>query len=137
MVREGITKMAELLNKHDHERSDARVGPLAKFLIVMTAGVLFSFAFSVVLFEFFDQRVESKGPTASPVQVRDELAPEPRLQVVPGLDLRRQKALEEQRLTTYGWVEEENRIVRIPVDKAIDVLVENGLPAREETEGGR
>jgi hypothetical protein len=40
-------------------------------------------------------------------------------------DLRRQ---EEETLTTHGWVDAEAGLVRIPIDSAIDLLVEQGLP---------
>jgi hypothetical protein len=46
-------------------------------------------------------------------------------------DLRRR---EHQALTTYGWVDRRAGVVRIPVDRAMDLLVERGLPTRPKKE---
>ena len=35
-----------------------------------------------------------------------------------------------EKLDTYGWVDHDNGIVRIPIDRAIDATVQRGLPAR-------
>jgi len=35
-----------------------------------------------------------------------------------------------QKLDSYGWIDQDNGIVRIPIDRAIDVTVQRGLPAR-------
>jgi len=58
------------------------------------------------------------------------LPPQPRLQVKPGADLRSYCGDQMQKLDTYGWVDPENGVVRIPIDRAIDVTIERGLPAR-------
>ena len=66
------------------------------------------------------------------MQIVDEEPSGPQLQVVPGLDLRQMQAAEEERYNSYGWVDQPADIVHIPVDKAIDLLLENGLPTRQE-----
>jgi hypothetical protein len=115
---------------HDHERTDAHVRPLVIFLIAMGLTIAASFVFTTVLFEFFVQRAQSFDRVPSPVKVADELPSGPRLQVVPGLDLREMRAAEQDRLNGYGWVDEGGRVVHIPIDKAIDVLLEKGVPTR-------
>ena len=115
---------------HDHERTDAKVGPLYLFLAIMGVTLVFSFLFTSVLFEFLTQRAESKSAPAAPLQVVDELPSGPALQVVPGLDLNLMRASEIERLESSGWVDESQRTVHIPIETAIDVLLEKGLPAR-------
>ena len=124
----------EFTREHKHEETDAKVGPLAKFLVAMGVVIALSFLFTVALFDFFTQRVESKGATAPPLQVRDELPPRPHLQVVPGLDLTLQRQAERQRLESYGWVDEANKVVHLPIDKAIDALLERGVESRAAAE---
>ena len=116
--------------EHVHERTDAKVRPLAIFLIFMGVTITASFGFTVLLFDFFSQRMESIDKPVSPLQIRNEQPPEPRLQVVPGLDLRLQQEAEADRLNGYGWVDEDARLVHIPIEKAIDALLEKGLPVR-------
>ena len=124
--------MAHLTPEHVHERTDAHVKPLVIFLIVMTAAVVFSFLFTDVLFDLLMQRAETKGNPASPVQIIDEKPSGPQLQVVPGLDWRAMKAANADRLESYGWVDEGAGVAHIPIEAAVDVLLERGVPVRGE-----
>jgi hypothetical protein len=54
--------------------------------------------------------------------------PNPRLQKNPADDLARMKEEEQQRITSYGWVNRKTGIARIPVDRAIEILAKSGLP---------
>ena len=80
-------------------------------------------------YNFFAKH-ESLGPPASPFENQRELPPQPRLQPHPATDLKRYCEVEQQQLTTYGWVDKNNGLVRIPVDRAMDVVLQKGLPAR-------
>ena len=54
--------------------------------------------------------------------------PEPRLEPNP-LDPRiRMRAEEDAILTSYAWVDKKSGIVRVPIDRAMELLVERGLP---------
>ena len=33
-------------------------------------------------------------------------------------------------LNTYGWVDKQNGIVRLPIDRAMELLLQRGLPVR-------
>ena len=52
----------------------------------------------------------------------------PRLQVRPEIDLAAFRAQEAAILTTYAWVDKEHGIVRIPVEDAMRLVAERGLP---------
>jgi hypothetical protein len=54
--------------------------------------------------------------------------PPPRLQANPKTDLERLRAAEDERLTTYGWVDRQHQVARIPVERAIELLSRRGLP---------
>jgi hypothetical protein len=56
------------------------------------------------------------------------LPPEPRLQADPPRDLEEFLAREEEFLTTYGWINREEGIVRLPVGRAMTLIAEQGLP---------
>jgi hypothetical protein len=47
---------------------------------------------------------------------------------VPGEALRQLQATENAILTTYGWADRQNGVVRIPIDRAIDLIEQRGLP---------
>ena len=40
------------------------------------------------------------------------------------------RAAEQQVLTTYGWVDRNAGVVRIPIDEAMKLAIQRGLPAR-------
>ena len=48
--------------------------------------------------------------------------------------LRDLRAHEQTELTTYGWVDQKSGVVHIPIDRAMDLLVERGLAVRPGTE---
>lgn len=60
------------------------------------------------------------------------LPPEPRLQQAPILDLREMREAEDKILNSYGWIDQQHGIVRVPIDQAIDLLARRGLQARPQ-----
>ena len=58
--------------------------------------------------------------------------PEPRLQTDPRQDLADMRAKEDEVLGSYGWVDKNAGVVRIPIDAAMKLTLERGLPARTE-----
>ncbi|MBY0278373.1 hypothetical protein K2Z84_23840 [Candidatus Binatia bacterium] len=55
--------------------------------------------------------------------------PAPRLQVDPALDIYDHRKAEQQVLTSYGWVDQKSGVVRIPIERAMGLLVERGIQA--------
>jgi hypothetical protein len=122
--------MANFSPTHSHERSDAHVRPVAIFLVFMFASVLFAYGVITVLFDYFTQRELSKY--GNPVRFSEPggKSGAPQLQVVPGLDLREIRADETEQLDSYGWVDRRQGLVHVPIEQAIDMLLERGVPAR-------
>ena len=115
-----------------YEVSDARVGPLLKWgaiLAVVTAGSFALMVFFAALLTDVAERGEAPPPPmmAKGVQV----PPEPRLQWRPNDDLGKIRAEEDAKLHGYGWVDEHDGVARIPIERAIELLAERGLPTRE------
>jgi hypothetical protein len=54
----------------------------------------------------------------------------PRLQVSAPLDLSKFRKREEAELNTYGWVNRTSGVVRIPIARAMDLVLKRGLPVR-------
>ncbi len=117
-----------------HEESDVQIGGLFGFAIGLTVVVAF-LAFVVwVLFSFFAAREARQTTPAYPLAAQEEnrLPPEPRLQTNPRQDLSDLRAQEDQILTTYGWVDKNAGVVRIPIDQAMKLVLQRGLPARQQ-----
>ena len=57
----------------------------------------------------------------------------PRLQLKPPEDLNNFRAGEETALNNYGWINQTAGVVRIPIERAMDLVLERGLPTRSGT----
>ncbi|MGA8143565.1 MAG: hypothetical protein WB987_06735 [Candidatus Acidiferrales bacterium] len=112
-----------------YEHSDANVRSL--FLYGLTLAILIAVVMVAMVrtYNFF-ARHESLGPPASPFETQRPLPPQPRLQPRPAFDLKTYCEMEQQQLSTYGWVDQHNGVVRIPVDRAMEMVLQKGLPAR-------
>jgi hypothetical protein len=119
--------------EEEYEHRDANTNSLLKYglgLVIVLIVVLFSMKW---MFSYF-AKSQPLGPPASPFENTRVLPPQPRLQAKPGADLRSYCGEQMQKLTTYAWVDQQNGVVRIPIDRAIDATIEHGLPARPASE---
>src|SRR5690606_15466031 len=57
-------------------------------------------------------------------------APGPNLQPQPFRDVYLLKQDADNRLGSYGWADETNGIVHIPIDRAMELMLQRGVPAR-------
>jgi hypothetical protein len=71
------------------------------------------------------------GPAASPFDSSRALPPEPRLQVTPAVDLNEMRESQEEILQSYAWLDKAIGKVRVPIDRAMDLLLQRGLPVRQ------
>jgi hypothetical protein len=61
---------------------------------------------------------------------------QPDLQVAPLQDLATMHAAEEAQLKNYGWVDRQSGIAAIPIERAMEIVVERGLKVHERERGG-
>jgi len=111
------------------EKSDADTRPVLRslaWLLVVTVLVAIGLVYlthGLVAFE------SHRDPPPAPLaEAPGRLPPEPRLQTQPFADIRAQREREQHVLREYGWVDEKAGIVRIPIDRAMELTLERGLP---------
>jgi hypothetical protein len=122
---------AHLNPPRDHERSDVSVRIVLIFAGTMVISALFIILFAVWLYGFLERYQKGAVPPTmftSPASPPQELPPAPQLQISPQMDLEQFRAAEEARLNSYGWVDRQNGVVRIPIDRAMDLIAQQGLP---------
>ena len=132
------------------ESSTLNVGPIVWFLISLTVSTAITFVLMTGLLGVFESRVRKQEGKPSPLaNERERIAPGPRVQLAPsrieqvegkeGPDLQHDDPLvemarirreESEKLNSYGWVDEKNGVVRIPIDEAKRLLLKRGLPTR-------
>jgi hypothetical protein len=77
-----------------------------------------------------DPTIALRGIVTAPSPTMLERFPAPHLQLSPHDDLVAWRAREDAELTSYAWVDRSNSIVRIPIDRAIELIAQRGLPTR-------
>jgi hypothetical protein len=112
-----------------HETTDVNVWAVGKFAIGLVIVCVVSIALLFGLLKYFQSREEtSVANTVEPTK----MFPQPQLQKTPIPDLKAIRAEEDKLLNGYAWVDQPKGVVRIPVDRAIEVLAQRGLPSRGE-----
>jgi hypothetical protein len=64
------------------------------------------------------------------------MPPEPRLQPHPADEYQALRQHEDEVLNHYGWVDQKAGVVRLPIDKAMDILAKRGFPTKSELTAG-
>ena len=120
-----------------HELSDLRPGYAAFFGIGLFLVLVISVAIASLIIHYKTVQ-HARQDTPSPRLAGErEAMPEPRLQIDAPNELRQLRAAEDAALNTYGWVDKDAGIVKIPVDRAMEILAKKGLPARKQEQKTR
>ena len=125
-------------DSHQDEQFDREIDVrrISRFLVLLSLGAIVTCILMYVLYRDFQRREAKVDRPASPLVDRSKphLPPEPRLQITPEIDLRGYRDEQAALLSTYAWVDEPLGVVRIPIDRAIDLVAAQQLPWR--THGG-
>jgi hypothetical protein len=114
---------------HDHERKDVDVLSLFMIVFILFVACIVIFFVVVGMMHYFKLHEPSKtaGQANIPATRATEFPP-PRLEVKPGASLVELRAAEAVDLNSYGWVDRNAGTVRIPIDRAMQLILERGLP---------
>ena len=128
--------MSEPVKRLEHPRryedSHLSTKQLFAFATGVVALVMLGVVGSALVFHFF-VRHTPMGPPASPFEDVRDLPPELRLQTTAPLDLKRYRADQDKILAGYGWVDPQAGVVRIPVERAMELLLQKGYPVRGDS----
>ena len=131
--------------KHGHaeegyERQDLTAQSVFAFLISLIAGGVVVYFIIWGLYHFMDARQRARQPEQSPLVKQldtdtrivspDEITkfPQPRLERNERIEINDFRLKEEQTLNSYGWVDEKSGVVRIPIERAMELVAQRGLP---------
>jgi hypothetical protein len=73
-----------------------------------------------------EERAEVAFPTRNEIDVGH--FPQPRLQENPKIDMMDVRREEQARVNSYGWIDQKAGVARIPIDRAMDIIAQKGLP---------
>src|ERR1700719_1726728 len=123
-----------------YEKADVQATTIYWYLGALAIAVILSYVVCVFVLRLTTKiAVEFDTP---PPMIRQEmgsayqaLPPEPRLQGVPGhgtdpqTDLRQKLQADTAANEKYGWIDQSSGIAQIPVQDAMKIIAEKGLPA--------
>jgi hypothetical protein len=118
-----------------YETRDANVSALLQFAVWMALVLLVTLVGIKFTFNYL-KKVEPMGEMASPMLKPTDrmLPPSPRLQTQPHQELVDYCTAQQHMVNSYGWVDQPSGVARIPIDRAMDLILERGLPARAPSE---
>jgi hypothetical protein len=112
------------------ERKDISPKGIILFIAGLFVTILIVMAGLSWLLGLWSLERRTVGP--QPRAARDQVPAPPQLQETPPIDMKTLRAQEDAILHTYGWADEGGGVVRIPIETAIDILAQRGLPSRSE-----
>lgn len=112
-----------------HERKDADVINLMMIALLLVLIIAICLMICAGVLHFLNRGRETKlSPRA---QMTKDVAsfPVPQLIEHSGDEWKKTQSVQRKDLESYGWIDRPAGIVRIPIDRAMQLLVERGLPA--------
>jgi hypothetical protein len=113
-----------------YETSDANF----RSIMLAAAGLFGLMVFGLLVswgaYALFYQHSEDPGAEPKTFTKPDVLPPGPVLQPDPHEELLVLRSAEDSVLMTYGWVDGEKSIARVPISRAMELTLEKGLPSR-------
>ena len=117
------------------EMTDLRTRPvvITGFSIL---GVMWLSAFALFFYyRFAAEHIPQNAVQAAPVApAQNAQPPEPRLQVSPRTDYQAFAAYENAQLSKYSWIDRANGVVGIPIERAMELIAQRGIPPQPASE---
>ena len=79
----------------------------------------------------FERWLDALASRRASAAEQKSVPPEPRLQVTPSKELNAHDARVNGELDTYGWIDRPTGKVRVPIERAMDLVLERGLEVRK------
>ncbi|MCS7026891.1 MAG: hypothetical protein NZV14_19000 [Bryobacteraceae bacterium] len=123
------------MGSHSHEPIDASAGIELRdanipLVIWTTVGILFTLflCMGIAALQFKLETAALPKDTSNVFKRAERrLPPEPRLQAFPAKDLAAFQERQRAAASTYGYIDKANGIVRVPVDRAIEMVMTKGV----------
>jgi hypothetical protein len=117
----------KLIEQEPYEQRDLSVRRAVQFLVVIFFTIIGSLIISYFVFLWVLPNQRADLPSVRPEALQRQLPPEPRVQGFPMRDWENFIAEETRKTTTYELVDETTGKVRIPVERAKELILERGL----------
>jgi hypothetical protein len=150
--------MSETLNHGQGRKSfeTEDLSPQGVFYFMAGLAVLGVVIYFVLtgMYRFLDTYDRAHQPAMNPMAVKtgvdpqtmtfrditdkiDNTFPKPVLEYSERTQFSEEVEKQDKALASYDWIDQKNGVVRIPIERAMDLLVERGLPVLPQGEGAR
>jgi len=123
--------MANVHEATGHETSDASVRTVAYTLVGLAIGAAIA---AMIVYGIFWYLADNPLRTAPPNPLAgaegQQTPPAPRIEAHPTVELQELRDYENKILNTYGWTNKAQGVVRIPIDRAMDLQMQKGFPTK-------
>jgi hypothetical protein len=142
----------------DYERRDIGIGGVLYFMVGLAVAAIIIHFVIAGMYRYLEHHAEAQQKTISPLvtnPARDtrtlppqfktdsegtdyekylqQSFPSPQLETDERTQLNKVRLAEENTLSTYDYVDKDAGTVRIPIDRAMDLVVQRGLPTRTQS----
>ena len=142
----------------DYERRDIGAATIMYFLLGLAASIVVAYFVVDGVYHFLDRRAASQQAPVSPLVANAPTDtrhlppayktdaestnyekylrknfPEPQLETNERTELDKIRLGEEETLNSYDYVDKNAGVIRIPIDRAMDLLIQRGLPVRQQS----
>jgi hypothetical protein len=140
--------------EHGHETSDVNIRAILAFGVFLIFSAVIIHVLLWGLYRYLDKEAEERNPPPNPmVQKQPEAKstmmqsgtmtaekesqtvqrltatfPEPRLQTDDVRDMNKMREDQNKQLQEYQWINKDVGKVRVPIDRAMELVLEHGLP---------
>ena len=114
---------------HQAVDSELDFKSIVGFAVVLTIVTVVVLALMWGMGIVFKEAEQAKDRPPSPMAeaLIDPIPPGPRLQSTPPRDMDELRAQDQETLGTYGWVDQAGGVARIPIDRAMSLVLERGV----------
>ncbi len=110
-----------------YETEDISAKLAARILAAFAGVAIVSIALLFLMIHLFRSADTADRPALTPQQSAEVVPPGPRLQSAPYHDLHTEQGAEEGRIQAYSWVGQDHKLARIPIDRAMALVVGRSL----------
>ena len=118
-----------------YETHDASLRWVIASAVALALLCLLGLALGEGTFELLAGRADARQVEPHPLATPDERAPGPQLQSNPPREFAEYLAGQRDAAESYGWIDPEAGIVRLPQERALELVLGEGLPSRPRVEG--
>jgi len=120
--------------RHAHEEKDVDVASMFWIALILFLSCALIFLCIGGVMRFLSIK-KAAGEAPQRVAPMAGAFPQPRVQVWPALELEKLRVAEDAQLNSYGWANRDAGVVHIPIHRAMQLILDRGLPdvGKDET----